>query len=69
MTVMAATGIAMGYYSGKGLPFFFTTVAAGGPENKSIAGNSYKIHTFVGHNFKYIVPIHIGASFYHVAKG
>jgi cytochrome b561 len=26
MTIMPATGIAMGYYGGNGLPFFFTTV-------------------------------------------
>jgi 1,2-dihydroxy-3-keto-5-methylthiopentene dioxygenase len=26
MTIMPATGIAMGYFGGNGLPFFFTTV-------------------------------------------
>jgi cytochrome b561 len=26
MTIMPATGIAMGYYGGKGLPFFWTTL-------------------------------------------
>ena len=37
MTVMPATGIAMGYYGGKGLPFFNTTLPGAATPNGSIA--------------------------------
>ena len=39
MTVMPATGIAMGYYGGKGLPFFTTTIAGAKETNGTIAKN------------------------------
>ena len=68
MIMMATTGISMGYFGGKGLPFFVTKFD-GGKENKFIADWSYKIHTFTGHYFKYIVPIHIGAASMHAVKG
>lgn len=39
MIIMPATGVAMGYYGGKGLPFFYTTfsspVAAGDAQKKT----------------------------------
>lgn len=35
MTVMPVTGIAMGYYGGKGLPFFFTTIPGAQGEDKN----------------------------------
>uniref|UniRef100_A0A7S1FUH1 Cytochrome b561 bacterial/Ni-hydrogenase domain-containing protein n=1 Tax=Corethron hystrix TaxID=216773 RepID=A0A7S1FUH1_9STRA len=44
MTVMPATGIAMGYYGGKGLPFFGTTFAGAvrTEENKAAHGGIAK---------------------------
>jgi cytochrome b561 len=33
MIIMPATGIAMGYYGGKGLPFFYTTFSSPVPAN------------------------------------
>ena len=69
MGIMSVSGILMGYYGGKGLPFFFTTLPGDKEGNKSIAGNSYKIHTFIGHNFKYLVPLHVGAAGFHAVKG
>ena len=33
MIIMPASGIAMGYYGGKGLPFFYTTFASPVPAN------------------------------------
>jgi cytochrome b561 len=40
MTIMPVTGIAMGYYGGNGLPFFFTTVPGivKTDDNKATAG-------------------------------
>lgn len=43
MTVMPATGIAMGYYGGKGLPFFYTTFAGAEQANGKIAKQSFQV--------------------------
>ena len=75
MFVMPATGIAMGYYGGKGLPFFYTTLpgAVTTEENKAsngnIAKNAFKIHKTLGTYGKYVVPVHVGAAFMHSFKG
>lgn len=37
MTIMPASGIAMGYYGGKGLPFFYTTIPGAEKTNGAIA--------------------------------
>lgn len=34
MIIMPASGIAMGYYGGKGLPFFFTTIPGATPASE-----------------------------------
>lgn len=39
MIIMPASGIAMGYYGGKGLPFFNTTLAGAKESNGTIAKN------------------------------
>ena len=39
MIIMPASGIAMGYYGGKGLPFFTTTLAGAKESNGAIAKN------------------------------
>ena len=75
MIVMPASGIAMGYYGGKGLPFFYTTLPGivKTEENKassgSIAKNSFSIHKTLGTYGKFVVPVHVGASFMHYFKG
>ena len=60
--------VAMGSYSGFGLPFFFTTIPSIG-KNKNIAGPAYEYHKVMGQVFKYMVPLHVGGAFYHVFKG
>merc|ERR1712070_324077 len=40
MTIMPATGIAMGYFGGKGLPFFFTTIPGSSDPKGSVAGQA-----------------------------
>jgi 1,2-dihydroxy-3-keto-5-methylthiopentene dioxygenase len=69
MTVMPASGIAMGYYGGKGLPFFGTTFAGAADKNGSIAKQSFKIHKTLGTYGKYLVPAHAGAAFMHYFRG
>lgn len=66
---MPASGIAMGYYGGKGLPFFGYHISAAETPNKAIAGMAYKRHKQVGQALTYVVPIHVGATGYHILKG
>jgi cytochrome b561 len=69
MTVMPATGIAMGYYGGKGLPFFFTTIDGAKETNGAIAKQSFQIHKQLGIYGKYLIPLHIGAAAVHAGRG
>jgi superoxide oxidase len=69
MVIMPATGIAMGYYGGKGLPFFYTTLPGATTVDGTIAKNAFNIHKQVGTYGKYLIPLHVGASGLHVARG
>lgn len=69
MTIMPATGIAMGYYGGKGLPFFFTTLPGASVANGDIAKQSFNIHKTLGVYGKYLVPLHIGGAVKHSVMG
>jgi len=75
MTIMPATGIAMGYYGGKGLPFFTTTIPGivhtdeTKQGNVSIAKQSFSIHKQLGVYGKYLIPLHAGAAVAHFGRG
>jgi len=77
MLGMAATGVSMGYYGGRGLPFFWTSfpgVAKPGspehlPEHKKIAGQAFKIHKTMGQVFEYTTALHVGAVGFHAVRG
>ncbi len=69
MTVMPATGIAMGLYGGKGLPFFWTTFAGFEQTNGTIAKNTFQIHKQLGVYGKYMIPVHAGAAVMHATRG
>ena len=69
MTIMPMTGIAMGYYGGKGLPFFYTTIPGTTTPNGTIAKNAFNIHKQVGVYGKYLIPLHVGASGLHAVRG
>uniref|UniRef100_A0A7S2TWJ3 Cytochrome b561 bacterial/Ni-hydrogenase domain-containing protein n=2 Tax=Lotharella oceanica TaxID=641309 RepID=A0A7S2TWJ3_9EUKA len=74
MITMPATGIAMGYYGGKGLPFFGYKIpgkpkAQRTKDDGAIAKNSFKLHKQAGQLFEYLTPIHIGAAAFHSIKG
>ena len=68
---MPATGLAMGYFGGKGLPFFWTTIpgAQGDAKRGKWAGQAFKIHKTVGTYWKYLPLVHFGAVGVHFAKG
>ncbi len=67
--VMSVTGIAMGYFSGMGLPFFGTKIPGAAEPNKPVAMQLYKIHKFAGYWGKFLIPAHVGAAGLHVARG
>jgi cytochrome b561 len=69
MTIMPASGIAMGYYGGKGLPFFYKTIPGAEIPNGKIAKQSFSIHKTLGTYGKYLVPLHAGAGVMHAARG
>jgi cytochrome b561 len=69
MTIMPATGVAMGYYGGKGLPFFTTTLPGAKETNGAIAKRSFQIHKQLGYYGKALVPLHAGAAFFHAGRG
>ena len=48
MLGMPATGIAMGYYGGKGLPFFWTTIDGAPKADGAIAKQAFSIHKTMG---------------------
>ena len=69
MIIMPVTGIAMGYYGGKGLPFFYTTLPGAATPDGTIAKNSFNIHKQVGTYGKFLIPLHVGATGLHVVRG
>lgn len=69
MLIMPATGIAMGYYGGKGLPFFYTTFPGATTPDGTIAKNSFNIHKQLGTYGKFLIPLHVGAAGLHAARG
>ncbi len=72
MLFMPASGIAMGYYGGKGVPFFNYTIP-GKPdrtkEDGAFAGQSFKWHKWAGSWLWYLVPLHVAGAGQHVMRG
>lgn len=68
---MPATGVAMGYYGGKGLPFFWTTLPGASNENKDgkLAGKAFKLHKQMGWYMEMLFLGHMAGVGYHLAKG
>ncbi|TFJ84892.1 hypothetical protein NSK_003924 [Nannochloropsis salina CCMP1776] len=69
MVGMPATGIAMGYYGGKGLPFFWTKFDGAATANGEVAKQAFSIHKTMGTYGKYLIPLHMGAAGAHMARG
>mmetsp|Transcript_2044 Transcript_2044/g.3593 ORF Transcript_2044/g.3593 Transcript_2044/m.3593 type:complete len:215 (-) Transcript_2044:328-972(-) len=66
MIVMPASGVAMGYYGGKGLPFFFTTLPGAAKADGKTAKFAFTYHKLIGHYSQYLIPLHVGAVGYHL---
>jgi len=59
----------MGYFGGKGLPFFGYTIPGAEKPNGQIAKNAFKVHKQAGVFFEYLVPLHVGGVGLHYLKG
>ena len=66
---LPASGIAMAYFSGKGLPFFKYTLPGAKVADGKLAKKFYGWHKQLGQLFVYLVPLHIGATALHAWKG
>merc|ERR1719384_479891 len=69
MIFMPATGISMGYFGGKGIPFFWTKVPGTDTPNKTIAKWSWKTHKWAGTAFEILVGIHFWGAVSHQLMG
>lgn len=65
MIFMPISGIVMGYYGGKGLPFFWTTVPGAEKADGQIAKKAFENHKLIGHYAQYLIPMHVGAVGFH----
>ena len=65
------SGVAMGYFGGNGLPFFYTTYPSPPKEERKpdLAKQAYNYHKIAGQALEYLVPLHIAGAFWHVARG
>jgi cytochrome b561 len=75
MLLMPATGMSMGYYGGKGVPFFgLYTIPGKSAETKTkedgqFAGQMFKAHKQIGSVLWYMVPLHIAGAVQHAVRG
>ena len=66
---MPATGFVMGYFGGKGLPFFTTVIPGAATSDGKLAGRAFKLHKQMGYYYQLFVPLHVGAVGVHALKG
>lgn len=71
---MPVSGLAFGYFSCWGVPFFAWNIPGApkedyGPRYQAIENFFYEKHHQVGSILNYVLPLHIGATVYHVMKG
>jgi cytochrome b561 len=66
---MPTTGFVMGYFGGKGLPFFGIVIPGASTPNGKLAGQAFKIHKQMGWFYELFVPLHVSAVGVHALKG
>lgn len=66
---MPVSGVAMGYFGGGGLPFFFTKFDAAKEKRGDIAGPAFKWHKQAGQIFEYLIPLHVLGALGHFVRG
>lgn len=66
---LAVSGIAMGYFSGKGLPFFVGTLPGASAPTPGAASQAYSFHKMVGKYGKLLIPAHVVGIVAQTARG
>mmetsp|Transcript_11778 Transcript_11778/g.21480 ORF Transcript_11778/g.21480 Transcript_11778/m.21480 type:complete len:239 (+) Transcript_11778:206-922(+) len=72
MFFLPGSGFAMGYFGGKGVPFFGLFTIPGATDDKKrpdVAKKAFINHKRVGQALTYFMPVHVGAVGYHAFKG
>lgn len=69
MVAMPATGVAMGYLSGKGLPLLGLTIPGSAHPDRDAARTLKRLHKSVGQLYELLVPLHVGAAGLHYVRG
>eukprot|EP01084_Bolivina_argentea_P226193 382100_1 len=69
MIFMPVTGITMGYFGGKGIPFFAWKIPGKEQPNKQIGKAAYDYHKIAGTMFECLVALHVSAVAFHTVKG
>jgi len=73
MVAMPATGLSMGYFGGKGVPFYglytFPGKADKTKEDGQLAGRMFTWHKWLGGFLWYLVPVHVGGATLHWMRG
>ena len=69
LILMPVTGVAMGYYGGKGLPFFWTTLDGAAEKDGKTARAAFKLHKQFGWYMEMLLLGHVGAAGYHTVAG
>lgn len=68
--ILPVSGVVMGVFGGKGLPFFGSTInfPAVTPDG-ALAKQAYKVHTLTGQAFEYLLALHVGAVGFYQLRG
>ena len=70
MLLMPITGVAMGVFGGKGLPFFSYTIPGLEKPVPAVAKNAFKVHKQAGQILPYVVGGHlVGVGYHKAAQG
>ena len=67
MLLLPISGVTMGIFGGKGLPFFSYTIPGLSKPVPTVAKYAFKTHKKAGQIFPYVVGTHVGAVGYHRA--
>ena len=69
MVALPTTGVTMGYFGGKGLPFFAFHIPGASQPLPEVAKAAFKAHKTLGQAFTYLIPLHIAGASWHVLRG
>lgn len=69
LVAMPVSGVVMGYYGGKGLPFFWKTIPGAEKKDGKLAGRAFWWHKNLGWYMEMLFLGHLGGVGFHMLKG